>query len=298
MLDTRRLADTLVAGAKSYIDKSLSGLIKRLDALESRTTEKGDSGKDGRDGIDGKDGKDGVNGADGKDGIDGKDAPTPTQSDIIDAILSVPEFLDKAIAKYLSANPPVAGRDGLNGKDGADGMNGRDGNDGIGLSGAVQDIEGNLIITDTRGGTHNVGKVKGLNGSDGQNGKDGQRGSDGLSLKDFSAAVLDDGRTIVLKLQDAEREESVELTVPAMIYRGVFSADKGYEPGDVVTWGGSTWHCNASTSEKPETTKSWTLMVKRGRDGKDGTAGERGERGLEGKAGRDLTQLGLDGAKW
>lgn len=64
------------------------------------------------------------------------------------------------------------------------------------------------------------------------------------------------------------------LTIPAQIYRGVFRSGE-YEPGDVVTWGGSAWHCEEVTSDKPGEvgSKGWTLAVKRGRDGKDGKHG-------------------------
>jgi hypothetical protein len=58
---------------------------------------------------------------------------------------------------------------------------------------------------------------------------------------------------------------------PGLTYQGVFQDGKAYELGDVVTWAGSTWHCNAPTETKPgEGAHAWTLMVKRGRDGKDG----------------------------
>lgn len=60
-----------------------------------------------------------------------------------------------------------------------------------------------------------------------------------------------------------------EFTVPAMQYRGVFIPGE-YERGDVVTWGGSAWHCVSKTSDKPGEPGSsgWILMVKKGRDGK------------------------------
>ena len=61
-----------------------------------------------------------------------------------------------------------------------------------------------------------------------------------------------------------------EIALPAMVYRGVFEAGRRYAPGDTVTFGGSSWVCNAPTDAKPgETEKAWTLAVKRGRDGKD-----------------------------
>jgi hypothetical protein len=56
---------------------------------------------------------------------------------------------------------------------------------------------------------------------------------------------------------------------PQLRYRNVFQEGQSYAPGDVVTWGGSMWHCNAPTTDKPGDGQSvWTLAVKRGRDGK------------------------------
>ena len=55
-----------------------------------------------------------------------------------------------------------------------------------------------------------------------------------------------------------------------MLYRGVWKEGDSYERGDCVTWGGSLWHCEKDTTDKPETSESWKLAVKRGRDGRDG----------------------------
>jgi hypothetical protein len=44
-------------------------------------------------------------------------------------------------------------------------------------------------------------------------------------------------------------------------YQGVFEAGAVYEPGDVVTHGGTLWHCWERTTDRPGT-KSWQLMVK------------------------------------
>ena len=59
--------------------------------------------------------------------------------------------------------------------------------------------------------------------------------------------------------------------IPAMVYRGVFKSGNEYLPGDTVTWGGSLWHCDEQTQDKPGETgsKGWTLAAKRGRDGRD-----------------------------
>lgn len=57
---------------------------------------------------------------------------------------------------------------------------------------------------------------------------------------------------------------------PGLRFAGVYVDGKTYDLGDLVTWGGSSWHCNEATTTRPgEGAHAWTLMVKRGRDGKD-----------------------------
>ncbi|VVA47925.1 hypothetical protein SERVES_01646 [Serratia ficaria] len=94
---------------------------------------------------------------------------------------------------------------------------------------------------------------------------------------------LVDGISTVDVANDDERMFSVTVTrasgtcetktfgIPVMIYRGVFKAEGSYHPGDTVTWGGSLWHCDEATADKPGEvgSKGWTLAAKRGRDGKD-----------------------------
>lgn len=64
--------------------------------------------------------------------------------------------------------------------------------------------------------------------------------------------------------------ETKTFDVPVMIYQGVFKSGQEYLPGDTVTWGGSLWHCDEQTQDKPGETgsKGWTLAAKRGRDGR------------------------------
>lgn len=64
------------------------------------------------------------------------------------------------------------------------------------------------------------------------------------------------------------RIEELENAPKGMSYKGVFRDGQTYEAGDVCTHGGSAWHCNERTTDKPEH-GPWTLCVKRGRDGKD-----------------------------
>lgn len=67
--------------------------------------------------------------------------------------------------------------------------------------------------------------------------------------------------------------EAKSFDVPVMIYQGVFKSGQEYLPGDTVTWGGSLWHCDEQTQDKPGEagSKGWTLAAKRGRDGRDKT---------------------------
>jgi hypothetical protein len=83
-----------------------------------------------------------------------------------------------------------------------------------------------------------------------------------------------------------------------MLYRGVYAPGE-YSRGDVVTWGGSAWHCQVDGAiSVPGKNAEWKLMVKEGQRGKDGKDGERGPQGLKGDPGRDLTQMDFNGKKY
>ncbi|EGK7040806.1 phage gp6-like head-tail connector protein, partial [Salmonella enterica subsp. enterica serovar Senftenberg] len=58
--------------------------------------------------------------------------------------------------------------------------------------------------------------------------------------------------------------ETKSFGVPVMIYQGVFKSGQEYLPGDTVTWGGSLWHCDEQTQDKPgeNGSKGWTLAAK------------------------------------
>lgn len=109
--------------------------------------------------------------------------------------------------------------------------------------------------------------VAGPAGPPGTNGRDGV---DGLGFDDITA-VQDADRHLTIKAVRGDRVKSLgTMNIPAAIYRDVWMDGVSYDHGDMVTWAGSTWHCNESTTSKPGESKAWTLMVKRGRDGKDG----------------------------
>lgn len=141
----------------------------------------------------------------------------------------------------------------------------------VGIARTFIDNDGNLLITKTNGDIEVPGPVKGKDGqpgNDGKDGKDGQDGADGFALADFNVLQLDE-RRVRLEFKDDHVAKSFDLDFPVMIYRGVYQTEKGYLPGDVVTWGGSAWTCKNATGDAPKDASSdWQLSVKRGRDGK------------------------------
>jgi hypothetical protein len=88
-----------------------------------------------------------------------------------------------------------------------------------------------------------------------------------VGIAEIDVEMLDD-RTLSIKtmLSNGETQEKT-LKLKNIKYKGVVSEGATYEEGDFVTWGGSIWHCDEPTSERPrEGHKSWTLAVKKGRD--------------------------------
>lgn len=108
-------------------------------------------------------------------------------------------------------------------------------------------------------------------GRDGKDGKDGTNGTDGVGYDDLAVEQVGERSFTIKAIRGLQIKELGTLTFAVQIYRGVYLDGKSYERGDCVTWAGSEWHCNDTTSSKPgEGSKAWTLKVKRGRDGKDG----------------------------
>jgi hypothetical protein len=99
-------------------------------------------------------------------------------------------------------------------------------------------------------------------------GADGKDGADGFGFDDLTV-TRDGDRGVVFTFAQGDRVRAFPLTVPWLVYRGVFVAGTSYTPGDVVTWAGSAWICDGPTTAKPGDGDGWTLAVKRGRDGRD-----------------------------
>ncbi|WP_430316991.1 hypothetical protein [Pseudomonas sp. p1(2021b)] len=100
--------------------------------------------------------------------------------------------------------------------------------------------------------------------------KDGEKGRDAFPLESFELELGEDGRTVTVKLQAGESIIEKSVKIPTVIDRGVFSADKPYEQGDGVTYGGCYWLAQKDAPEGvPGGSADWRMAVKKGRDGKD-----------------------------
>jgi hypothetical protein len=284
-----RLADN----TKDYIARSLRPLEQRQEALEAaiKAIPAGKDGAPGRDGNDGAPGErgekgesgaigerglkvdvgekgepgiHGKDGASGRDGIDGKDG-----------------------APGLDGKPGERGEkgiDGINGKDGAGGSDGKDGATGVrgekgdpGRDALAIDILPTIDETKSypRGtfAEYRGGMIRALRNTDPIT---GDLASAGWSIAargvwEETEELLADGRTTVRKTKYTCGSVLERKTKSAqIIYRDIFRPETEYDKGDIVTFGGSTWHCMVDKpTDKPGISDQWRLIVKKGAPGKD-----------------------------
>jgi hypothetical protein len=151
------------------------------------------------------------------------------------------------------------GEPGPKGKDGEPGPQGEIGRDGRdGLTGPI--------------GTQGERGETGPQGERGFQGERGERGADGQIVDIDIQQSEADPRLITIRMILTEgviRERQIR--IPMVMYRQIFNPEQEYAAGDVVTYGGSAWHCQVETTKnKPGNgTQDWRLMVKEGRAGKD-----------------------------
>jgi integrin beta 3 len=112
-------------------------------------------------------------------------------------------------------------------------------------------------------GTRALEEIRALARLPGPAGKDGQ---DGLGVEDMDCEY-DGHRTVTVRFARGDVQKSFTFVIPVPIYRGVYREADSYQRGDMATFGGSLWHCNADTGDKPgDGSPVWTLAAKRGRD--------------------------------
>lgn len=277
------------------------------DGLDGTNGENGKDGENGRDGVDGQSGRDGVDGKDGENGKDGKDGvglkSVEAKAGVVTFISTAGEEytveLPKPEAPALPAAPrdptditdAMVDRDGdltlvfsngttknvgkIVGRDGVDGIHGRDGVDGAqGIAG-----ERGPAGLDGRDGIDGKDGVDGANGLDGRNGVDGR---DGFGFEDMNVELLDDGRTVNFKFVRGDDVKEFPIKFPVMLYQKGYQSDRVYYQGDVVSFGGSTYHADAEVvGEVPGVSPNWTQQTAAG------LRGSRGERGIAGKDGKN-----------
>ena len=69
----------------------------------------------------------------------------------------------------------------------------------------------------------------------------------------IEAVVVLDGKSLqLIRTFGDGSQKTTEIELPQVVYMGVFDAEKHYQKGDLVTHGGSMWHCNEASSDKPD----------------------------------------------
>lgn len=105
--------------------------------------------------------------------------------------------------------------------------------------------------------------------ADGAPGKDGVDGKDGADVEDFNLAVS--GRVVTVSMTIGGDVVSREIKIAAAHDAGVYKSGSSYDEGAIVTFSGSAFIASrdVTSTERPESSTGWRLLVKRGRDGKD-----------------------------
>lgn len=286
-MNLAKFASDLFIEVRNYVQPAIDELNKTVSAVEKSLLEiiekklsempapqAGEKGADGKDGLPGANGKDadpecikrlinealsglpspqaGEKGADGKDGLPGANGK--------DADLEIiQKMIDAAVAEAVK-NIPVA-------KDGDAGVDGRDALD-IEI---LPEIDQSKCYARGTYAKHKNGLWRSFERTHGLKGWE----CIVAGIAALEIPETDDPRNIsvVAMLSDGQ-SSSKGFYIPSVIYRGVFT-QRDYAKGDTVSWGGSIWHCDESTSDKPGEpgSKGWTLAVKRGQNGKDGRDG-------------------------
>lgn len=182
--------------------------------------------------------------------------PTPKDGKDFDPSM-LKQLVEQAVSDAVSAMPAAEP-----GKDGADGR------DALTLE-VLPFIDEEKSYPRGSYATHNGGLWRAYEKTHGMRGWECL--VDGVSGIDIQHS---EQRTFTLTVnRTSGTSETKSFDVPVMIYQGVFKSGQEYLPGDTVTWGGSLWHCDEQTQDKPGEagSKGWTLAAKRGRDGRDKT---------------------------
>jgi len=292
--DLSALAQANARVTKDFVRAELADLLGRVKALEELLTElpPGPSGPQGPPGEKGERGPSGesIRGEKGDPGEPGAIGPQGPQGQ--------PGERGERGEPGLSikGDPGIDGKDGRDGrdavaKDGRDGKDGIDGKDALELQ-PLKSIDLDRSVPRGTWASHGGGLWLARETT-----RPGPLDKSGwecvvLGWPEFSIVQSDDMRsfTFTVTRSDGFTFER-KFSMPVLIYRGVYSPELEYVRGDVVTYAGGAFHCEAGKTQARPETSDWKCMVKRGAAGKDGLKGEPGPKGDNGKDGRDLRVL-------
>jgi hypothetical protein len=165
--------------------------------------------------------------------------------------------IERAVAQAVAARPPAK--------------------DGVGVTGALIDREGRLVLTLSDGAVKELGVVLGKDADmealaaicvrEIEKIPRPRDGIDGLGFEDVQV-VHDGERQVTIRFARGEHVKEFALTIPAIIDRGIWREGK-FAKGDGVTWDGSFFIAQCDTEQKPLLHQDWRQAVKAGRPGKN-----------------------------
>lgn len=193
MLDAKAIGQMLVSQVREFVSRAVDPLLKRIEAIEARTPERGEPGEKGLNGQAGAPGRDGVNGEQGAPGGQGEKGEAGDRGEKGD-----PGESGKPGDPGEPGDKGLEGAPGKDGEQGPAGLDGKDGAAGIqGKEGAAGDRGADGIAG--KDGAPGIAGKDGAPGLDGNNGADGARGEDGaagIHGKDGADGI--DGRSVTL----------------------------------------------------------------------------------------------------
>lgn len=206
----------------------------------------------------------------GEPGRDGKDADPINIRDVIAELAIAPEVktvmalmvaeavqegvakaLPDAVSAYIKANPPPAGRDGVDGKDGEKGR------DGLDVRDMLRNADNHLIAVMSDGTTRDLGVCVG------KDGKDGHDGVDGKSYEGHSVtydAVTHEG--VIRTLSGLE----TRFPLPGIVYRGYWKEGVRAKANEAWTHDGMLWIASKDTDARPDVANKgdWSIGARKG----------------------------------
>lgn len=231
---------------------------QRGEAGPAGASVKGDAGPQGERGAPGERGPAGEHGAPGADGkdVDPIALKAMVESEVKDAVGALPKSQD--------------------------GKNGADGRDAAELD-ILPSIDEAKSYRRGTWASHNGGLIRAARQTDAV--KDGALIDagwvvmvEGLACPPVFSQGEDPREFFITTMNTSGIKVSSPFRVPVMMYREIWRDGCEYDRGDVVTWGGSAWHCQQKTTDRPKESPAWRLMVKEGARGKDAAAAAAGPR--------------------